>query len=94
MAGVPISPSLLGGVVLFGLLAMVVYWAVNSPKPADLLIETENEMRKVNWPRRDEAINSSVVVIATVIIFTAFIFVADYVLHYLMVLIHVYPNVG
>ncbi len=51
-----------------------------TPKIADLLIETESELRKVTWPTIPEAVNSSLVVIACVLFLMAFLAGADFVL--------------
>jgi preprotein translocase SecE subunit len=51
-----------------------------TPKIADLLIETESELRKVTWPTVPEAVNSSLVVIACVLFLMAFLAGADFVL--------------
>ncbi|MHC4824413.1 MAG: preprotein translocase subunit SecE [Planctomycetota bacterium] len=47
---------------------------------ADHLIEVEAEMRKVTWPTFEEATNSSIVVVITVLVLMAFLAVADYAL--------------
>ncbi len=51
-----------------------------TPKIADLLIETEAELRKVTWPTVSEAVNSSIIVIACVMFLMAFLAGADFVL--------------
>lgn len=51
-----------------------------TPKIADLLIDTESELRKVTWPTLSEAINSSVVVILCVVFLMAFLAGADWLL--------------
>jgi len=51
-----------------------------TPKVADLLIETENELRKVTWPTLPEAINASIVVLITVMIMMGFLAGSDWVL--------------
>lgn len=48
------------------------------PKSADLLIDTESELRKVSWPTLDEVINSSVVVIILVVVLMAYMAGADW----------------
>jgi len=50
------------------------------PKVADLLIETESELRKVTWPTFEDVMNSSVVVVAFVIALGGFLALADFVL--------------
>ena len=65
-----------------GLLLAFLYWYyrfLNKPKRADLLIETESEMRKVTWPTWPETWNSTLVVIGTVLFFMVFLAAADWV---------------
>ncbi|HPD16717.1 MAG TPA: preprotein translocase subunit SecE [Planctomycetota bacterium] len=47
---------------------------------ADLLIETQQEMRKVAWSSRAEVIGSTIVVLVTVVLLSLFIFVTDSIL--------------
>ena len=78
--GMDLSPALLiSGTVLAGALFLLYRWE-ETPKNADLLIETEQELRKVAWPSLDEAINGSWTVVLTVSLLMAFLFVADMVL--------------
>ena len=53
---------------------------LEKPKNADLLIETESELRKVTWPTIDETIDGSIVVMAVVLFLMAFMAGADFVL--------------
>lgn len=63
-------------------------WALhrllNRPRSADFLIETDSELKKVTWPSWNEAWSSAKVVVAFVIILTGFLFVADFVLQFLI----------
>jgi len=59
-------------------------WIFNRPKTVDLLVETEAEMKKVSWPSRQEAWNSSLVVVVTVIVMMGLLFVYDVVLNFLI----------
>ena len=78
--GLPLNPALLiTAVVLVGTWYLLYRWQ-QTPKVADLLIETESELRKVTWPTVPEAMNSSVVVIVCVIFLMAFLAGADWVL--------------
>jgi preprotein translocase SecE subunit len=63
--------------LLFTLLWLLYRWE-QKPKVADLLIETESEMRKVTWPSMPEAMNSSLVVIVCVAFLMAFLAGADW----------------
>jgi preprotein translocase subunit SecE len=48
--------------------------------PAQYLREVRDEMRKVAWPKRPEVIRYSIVVVLTVIVYTAFVGGLDFVL--------------
>ncbi len=78
--GVDVTAALLVATVVFvGAITLLYRWT-ESPKIADALIDTENELRKVTWPSLNEALNSSVVVIITVLVLMAILAGADYVL--------------
>ena len=78
--GMDVTPALLiSAVVLAAALFFLNRWQ-QTPKVADLLIDTETEMRKVTWPTFSEALNSSVVVIVCVAFLMAFLAGADWVL--------------
>ena len=66
------------GVFLLGLW-LLNGW-LNKPKNAELLIDTEHELRKVTWPTLEETINGSVLVVICVLFLMAFLAGADYVL--------------
>lgn len=70
---------LISGVVLGAVLYGLHRW-MQTPKMADLLIETESELRKVTWPTFGEAVNSSLVVIFCVVFLMAFLAGADWAL--------------
>ena len=46
-------------------------------RPAEFLREVRGELRRVAWPTRPETLNSAVVVLAAVVVLTAFIFGLD-----------------
>lgn len=78
--GLPLNPALLiTAVVLAGAWYLLHRWQ-QTPKVADLLIETEAELRKVTWPTIPEAVNSSIVVIVCVIFLMGFLAGADWLL--------------
>jgi preprotein translocase SecE subunit len=56
----------------------------------DLLIETQQEMRKVAWSTRAEVTGSTIVVIATVAILSMFIYLVDFILHIFFSLLGLY----
>jgi preprotein translocase SecE subunit len=80
-----------GSITWFKLIAVVVgilgVWALhlvlNRPATVDLLIDTEQELRKVSWPSRTE-VKSATMVVALVTFLMGFIlYWADEVLQYL-----------
>ena len=46
--------------------------------------ESREELAKVNWPTRHELIGSTVLVLVVTSILTAFVFVTDFILSFLM----------
>lgn len=42
------------------------------------LKECRSELEKVSWPGRDEVVNSTIVVLVTVAIFSIFLFFSDF----------------
>jgi preprotein translocase subunit SecE len=63
--------------VVFAVLMAGVGYYMLQPKAADFLIATESEMKKVSWSSKAELIGSTVVVIVTVVLLAAFIFLVD-----------------
>lgn len=61
---------LIGTLTAFHVVALVVagagllglHWYLNKPKSVDLMIETEQEMKKVSWPTLPEVWNATIVV--------------------------------
>lgn len=85
MKKVPVLGIELNGGFLIALaLFLAVLWFLHRwlqrEKVADLLIETESEMRKVTWPTMSEATNSSVVVIVCVLFLMVYLAGADWLL--------------
>lgn len=74
---VDVSPAFLISTACFlaGLLAIRLYQ--NKPKVADLLIDTEGELRKVSWPTMDEVLNTSLVVVVFVVFIGSFLALTD-----------------
>ena len=78
--GADLSPAfLISGLFLGGSLFLLSRWQ-NKPKNADLLIDTEAELRKVTWPSIDEAIQGSVTVVVCVLFLMVYLAGADWVL--------------
>ena len=85
--GLSITPALLISIAVFVAACFGVFLLLNRPSTTDLLIDTELEMKKVSWPTRQEAWNSTVVVIVTVLIFTIILFTFDVVLSKILTLV-------
>ena len=51
--------------------------------PAQYMREVRDEMRKVAWPTKDEIVRYSIVVIITVVIYTALVSGADFLFAYM-----------
>lgn len=75
--GVGLTPALfLAAVVcVASFVALRVY--LERPRVADLLIATEEEMRRVTWPSTSDVVDSSLVVIATVVVLGVFLAGSD-----------------
>lgn len=86
---VPVAGVALGGSVLLAAAACAgallwLAWYLQRPWLADLLIETEAELKKVSWPAGAEAWNATKVVAATVVVFTLVLMAFDGVVSWLM----------
>jgi preprotein translocase subunit SecE len=49
-------------------------------KIAKFFSDVQVEMSKVSWPKREELLNSTMIVVVVSILFTIYIFFADYIL--------------
>jgi preprotein translocase SecE subunit len=78
--GLPLNLGLLISAAVLVASVWMLNVILNKPKNADLLIETESELRKVTWPTVPEAVRSSIVVIACVLFLMAFLAGADWLL--------------
>ena len=77
-AKIPILGWNLNGALLISGLLLGVAWYLlyrwqQTPKVADLLIDTEVELTKVTWPTMSDAVNSSLVVVGVVLFLMAFL---------------------
>ncbi|NLS91053.1 MAG: preprotein translocase subunit SecE [Planctomycetaceae bacterium] len=70
----------------------VAYRLVNLPAFADFLIAVEAEMNKVSWPTRAELYRSSAVVLVTVFVLAALLFVFDFAWREIFMTIGVLPG--
>ena len=79
-AGVAYKTYLVYAVPALAFCAMAVaeFILLNRPSVVDFLVATESEMKKVSWPSRAELLGSTGVVIMTVLVLAAFIFLADF----------------
>ncbi len=65
--------------VIFALVAFVMFMVVNRPKTADFFIATEGEMKKVSWSSKKEIIGSTKVVIVTTFLMAGLLFLVDFI---------------
>ena len=61
-------------------LGWIIHRWLNRPAVADMLIETEGELRKVTWPNSKETWSGTIAVAVTVLVLLAFLFSTDMVL--------------
>ena len=102
--GIEVTPGAIwaGGlfVVLAGLSALLVFGfelgiaGVDEKSKAfvDLMIDTENELKKVSWPGPDELRRSTTVVLVAIVVMGAFIYVVDMVMSFAMSRVGVLPG--
>lgn len=80
VVNVEVTVGFLIATVVFFAALVALRWALNLPKVAELLIDTEAEMRRVTWPSWPETLNGALVVIVTVIALLVVLAGADFVL--------------
>lgn len=64
---IPVSPGFLICLAVFLVMCLALRYAINHVKLADLLIDTEGELKRVTWPSWPETWNGSIVVVVTVL---------------------------
>ena len=84
VVGVNLSPAFLVSALVFCAGMFLIHRWQQRPKVAELLIDTETELKKVSWPNGQDVWNASVVVIVSVIILGCLLAVADIFLFRLM----------
>jgi len=80
VVGVDVTPAFLIALVVFIAGIVLLYRWSESPKIADSLIDTESELRKVTWPTLPDAVQSSITVVACVLVLMVILAGADYLL--------------
>ena len=68
-------------------LSVIGYWifsVLNRPKYAELLIDTENELKKVTWPTGSETVTGTIAVALTVVVLLVFLTGADLMLGFVL----------
>ena len=76
--GMDLSPALLVAGLVLGVSIWLLHRFLDRPERADLLIETEAELKKVTWPTFDEAMHGSAVVIFCVLFLMFYLAGADW----------------
>lgn len=77
IVSVDLNWAFLTSFTVFGLGVVLLLRWQQRPKVADLLIDTEAELKKVTWPTGQEVMNSSMVVVVCVLLIGAFLALAD-----------------
>ena len=85
--GMEITPALLIALAAAVGVCLIIWRSLEQPKVADMLIESETELRKCTWPTWDETFTSSIVILVVMLFFTAFLAGSDYVLNALAKLV-------
>ena len=80
IVAVDLNIAFLISFVLFAAAIVLLARWMRKPKVADLLIDTEAELRKVTWPKSQEVVNSSLVVIVFVVLLLGFLAGVDAIL--------------
>jgi len=62
---------------VLGIGGYVIHRFLNRPRSADLLIETEGELRKVTWPSPSETWAGTLAVMVTVVLMLGYLFASD-----------------
>ncbi len=68
--GVPLTYALILAVVIASVGLATLMKFLERPKVADLLIDSETEMRKCTWPSWNETFTSSIVILVVMLVFT------------------------
>lgn len=85
-------PFFIAIAVMLGIAVAGIYLSLINPRTSEFLIETQAELKKVAWPPKSEVKGSTLVVVATVVLLGAFLYVVDFVLAYLTNVIRIYPK--
>jgi len=84
VVAVKLSPAFLITFLIFSVGVVMVHRWQQRPKVAELLIDTEAELKKVTWPKGQEVWNASIVVIVSVFLLGGFLALSDAFLYRLM----------
>jgi preprotein translocase SecE subunit len=84
VVGVDLSPAFLVSALVFCAGLVLVHRWQQRPRTADILIDTEAELRRVSWPKGEEVWNASLVVLLSVLILGALLAVSDIFLYRVM----------
>jgi len=85
VVGVDVTPAFLVTATIFCVALVLIQRWQQKPKVADLLIDTEAELKKVSWPKGDEVWNAAMVVLLSVVIIGVMLAFADLLLYRLLI---------
>lgn len=80
VVNVAVTVGFVVATLVFFAMLLGLRWGINYPRAAELLIDTEAEMKRVTWPSWPETLNGSIVVIVTVVALLVVLAGADFVL--------------
>jgi preprotein translocase SecE subunit len=66
------------GTIVVGVVFALLWWSGNLKRLAAYIQETREELRKCTWPSRDELKGSTLVVMISIIVLSAYIVGADF----------------
>ena len=76
-------------IVLIAVFGLILWGMLNKPRTVDFMIATEAEMKKVNWPSRQEIIGSTLVVVCGTAFLMVVLFLIDLVFGWLFIEINI-----
>ena len=71
-------------ILILSVVGVWIHGVLNRPKYANLLIDTENELKKVTWPSGSETVTGTIAVALTVVVLLLFLTGADLVLGFIL----------
>jgi preprotein translocase SecE subunit len=80
--GMTEKTALIVAAVFIMVMTLVAFWLQNTANNVSFLIDTDSEMKKVNWTTRKELIGSTKIVIGFMLIMAGMLFIVDIIFGY------------